>query len=103
AHATSALYTLSLHDALPILVGAEADVVDAGDLDDVFDVVHDVVDAAARDRVVALPLLQRRLVLLVVGVLLAQLALDLVHLGPQPGRLRQDEAGEEVDHDHAAV
>src|SRR5262245_42335205 len=45
------VFELARHRAHAVEVRAEADVIAAGDLDDVLDVIDDVVDAAARDRV----------------------------------------------------
>ena len=86
-----------------VVIGAEADVVDAGKFDDVVDVVDEVLDCAGGHGVFFVPLFHGGGVVVFVGEFFAGLARDFEHVAHAAGAFGDDEAGVEVDHDDAAV
>ncbi len=86
-----------------IVICAQADVVDAGDFDDVIDVVDEVFDGAGGHGIFLVPLFHGGGVIFFVGEFFAGLARDFEHVAHAAGAFGDDEAGVEVDHDDAAI
>ncbi len=96
------VFKLGWQDGDAVVVGADADVLDAGDFGDVVDVVEQVVDGATRVRVFGLPAAHFAGDFLVAQLIdLEKFSFEVHALGHGAYRIGDDVAGEEVDHDDA--